>query len=284
MLGENGAGKSTLIKCLTGVYRRDGGDILLDKVSIDPHSTIDAQALGIGTVYQEVNLLPNLSVAQNLLLGRQPTRFGIINSGEQKRQAQAMLAGYELDVDVARPLGHYSVAIQQLVAIARATALSGKVLILDEPTASLDAREVDQLFRIVAHLKARGLGIVLISHFLDQVFHISDRLTVLRNGRSVGSKDSASVDRVSLINLMLGHELQERTRSQKRKTAPSGLLPSRCHIWVVSAGSCLSTWISTKVRSSVWPDCWAPVEPRRQKSCLVSRPATPVRSRWTDPA
>lgn len=219
LLGENGAGKSTLIKCLTGVHRRDGGDILLDGVSIDLHSTIDAQDLGIGTVYQEVNLLPNLSVAQNLLLGRQPTRFGIVDSGEQNRQAEAMLAGYELDVDVARPLGLYSVAIQQLVAIARATALSGKVLILDEPTASLDAREVDQLFRIVGHLKARGLGIVFISHFLDQVFHISDRLTVLRNGRSVGSKDSASVDRVSLINLMLGHELQERTRSHKRRPA-----------------------------------------------------------------
>lgn len=214
VLGENGAGKSTLIKCLTGAYRRDSGDILLNGVSIDPRSTIDAQTLGIGTVYQEVNLLPNLTVAQNLLLGRQPTRFGIVNSAAQRRKADAMLSGFDLDIDVTRSLANYSVAVQQLIAIARATALSDKVLILDEPTASLDTREVDRLFGIINTLKTRGLGIVFISHFLDQVFEISDRMTILRNGKRVGTMDTASVDRLALIKLMLGHELQERTHDQ----------------------------------------------------------------------
>ncbi|MGH6810226.1 MAG: ATP-binding cassette domain-containing protein, partial [Ensifer adhaerens] len=141
LLGENGAGKSTLVKCLTGAYRRDGGTILLDGVEVDPRDTFNAQKLGIGTVYQEVNLLPNLTVAENLFLGRQPRRFGFVDVRAMNRQARVLLENYELDLDVTRALDSYSVAIQQVVAIARAVDLSGKVLILDEPTASLDAHE-----------------------------------------------------------------------------------------------------------------------------------------------
>ncbi|TKT74431.1 galactofuranose ABC transporter, ATP-binding protein YtfR [Aquamicrobium sp. LC103] len=223
LLGENGAGKSTLIKCLTGAYRRDGGDILLDGMPIDPRNTLEAQSFGIGTVYQEVNLLPNLSVAENLLLGHQPVRFGMISGRTMNAAARTMLAQYGLDIDVSRNLDNFSVAVQQVVAIARAVSLSGKVLILDEPTASLDAQEVQMLFEVVRSLKERQLGIVFISHFLDQVFEISDRITVLRNGRLVGAEATADVDRVRLVNMMLGRELKQETRESGRTDRPEGM-------------------------------------------------------------
>jgi len=222
LLGENGAGKSTLIKCLTGAYRRDGGEILLEGKTIDPKGTLDAQAYGIGTVYQEVNLLPNLSVAENLSLGHQPTRFGMISVRAMNNRAREVLAQYGLDIDVTRNLGSYSVAVQQVVAIARAVMLSGKVLILDEPTASLDSHEVEMLFNVVRSLKTRGLGIVFISHFLDQIFEISDRLTVLRNGQLVGTESTNDIDRVRLINLMLGRELEQEVRSHGKAYAAQG--------------------------------------------------------------
>lgn len=208
LLGENGAGKSTLVKCLTGAYRRDAGDVYLEGTSIDPRDTFEAQTLGIGTVYQEVNLLPNLTVAQNLTLGRQPRRFGFISGRAMTAMAEEILAPYGLDIDVNRGLDSYSVAVQQIIAIARAVSLSGKVLILDEPTASLDTREVEMLFGVVRELRARGLGIVFISHFLGQVFEISDQITVLRNGRLVGSVPTAGLDKIGLVNMMLGRELQ----------------------------------------------------------------------------
>lgn len=221
LLGENGAGKSTLIKCLTGAYARDSGDITLEGRQISPRSTSQAQDLGIGTVYQEVNLLPNLTVAQNLTFGREPTRFGMVNGRAQRRQAEAMLEGYGIDIDVSRDLAGYSVAIRQIVAIARAVALSGKVLILDEPTASLDAREVETLFDVVRGLRDRGLGIVFVSHFLDQVFDLSDRVTVLRNGKKVVTEQTANLDRVRLIEHMLGRALEaEITSEGKRHDGP----------------------------------------------------------------
>ncbi len=209
LLGENGAGKSTLIKCLTGAYHRDGGTVALEGRPIAPRSTVEAQDLGIGTVYQEVNLLPNLTVAQNLLFGREPRRFGLIDSRALRRKARGVLGQYGLDLDVDRDLGSYSVAIQQIVAIARAVALSGKVLILDEPTASLDAREVAMVFEVVRGLRARGLGIVFVSHFLDQVFALTDRITVLRNGRKIVTEDTAALDRMKLIEHMLGRALED---------------------------------------------------------------------------
>ncbi|WP_176248768.1 sugar ABC transporter ATP-binding protein [Sulfitobacter sp. HGT1] len=208
LLGENGAGKSTLIKCLTGAYNRDGGEIRLGGETISPSSTAEAQDLGIGTVYQEVNLLPNLTVAQNLTFGREPRRFGIINSRLQKLEAREMLQGYGLEIDVGRDLSSYSLAIQQIVAIARAVAVSGKVLILDEPTASLDAAEVKMLFDVVRKLRDQGLGIVFVSHFLDQVFDLSDRMTVLRNGKLVVTERAENLNRMSLIQHMLGRELE----------------------------------------------------------------------------
>lgn len=219
LLGENGAGKSTLVKCLTGAYRRDAGRVVLDGEEIDPRDTHAAQKLGIGTVYQEVNLLGNLSVAENLFLGRQPRRFGVIDPKRMNAAAESLLSTYGVDIDVRAELSRYPVAIQQVVAIARAVDLSGKVLILDEPTASLDTREVEMLFSIMRDLKARGLGIIFITHFLGQVYEVTDRVTVLRNGCLVGSRETATLDRHSLISMMLGRDLEAVEASPHRKSA-----------------------------------------------------------------
>ncbi|WP_417741780.1 sugar ABC transporter ATP-binding protein [Salipiger sp.] len=220
LLGENGAGKSTLIKCLTGAYRRDAGTLLMDGQEIHPVSTADSQRLGIGTVYQEVNLLPNLTVAENLFLGRQPMRGGFIARRRMNEEARAVLAGYGLRIDPAEPLTAYSVAIQQVIAIARAVEMSGKVLILDEPTASLDHDEVQLLFDVIRQVKARGLAVVFITHFLDQVFAISDRATVLRNGRVVGECLLAEMTQRDVVTMMLGRQLEARTKA--RDVGPAG--------------------------------------------------------------
>ena len=211
LLGENGAGKSTLIKILTGVYSGDRGSVTLDGERIEPGNVAEAQALGIGTVYQEVNLLENLTVAENLFLGRQPRRFGLVDRREMRRRARDLLEGYGLDIDVDALLSSYSVAIRQIIAIARAVDLSGKVLVLDEPTASLDAHEVEMVFAVLRRLRAQGLGIIIITHFLNQVYAIADRVTVLRNGRLVGSRAIADLPRMELISMMLGRELQHIT-------------------------------------------------------------------------
>ncbi|MBN9044351.1 MAG: sugar ABC transporter ATP-binding protein [Rhizobiales bacterium] len=230
LLGENGAGKSTFIKILTGAYHGFDGSILLDGQPIAPASVAEAQTLGIGTVYQEVNLLENLTVAENLYLGRQPRRFGLIDRRRMEKDAAALLDRYGLTVDAGAPLSAYSVAIRQIVAIARAVDLSGKVLVLDEPTASLDAREVDMLFDVLRRLKNQGLGIILITHFLDQVYAIADRATVLRNGKLVGSRAIADLPRADLISMMLGRQLQETVRRQTPETAPEhGDAPIRFH-------------------------------------------------------
>jgi monosaccharide-transporting ATPase len=207
LLGENGAGKSTLIKVMTGVYQRDDGEIFLNGQAIFPNNTGDAQALGISTVYQEVNLLPNLTVAQNIYLGREPRRFGLINWKKVNKDAAQLLKGYDLNIDVTQPLSSYSIAVQQLIAIARGVDMSAKVLILDEPTASLDAEEVQTLFRIMRDLKARGIGIVFVTHFLDQVYAVTDRITILRSAQLVGEFETAQLSRAELIGHMLGKEL-----------------------------------------------------------------------------
>ncbi len=208
LLGENGAGKSTLIKILTGAYIPDGGTITLDGEAVNFTTPQQAQTLGIGTVYQEVNLLPNMTVIDNLFIGRQPTnRFGLVDKRRMERESREILNTYGLDIDVKAELSTFSVAVQQIIAIARAVELSGKVLILDEPTASLDRSEVEKLFGIVRQLRDRGLAIVFITHFLDQVFELSDRVTVLRNGRLVGTQAIASLDRTSLVRMMLGKDL-----------------------------------------------------------------------------
>jgi len=221
LVGENGAGKSTLIKLITGVYRKDAGTIRLDGVEIDPHSPRHAQELGISTVYQEVNLIPTLSVAENIYLGRQPKRYGMINMRAANRQAKQLLKDFGVDIDVTRNLSSFSVAIQQIVAIVRGVDLSAKILILDEPTSSLDRPEVEMLFSVIRSLKQRGIGIILITHFLDQVYEIADRITVLRNGQKVGEHLKTELPRVQLITEMLGKELKDVLGDKEAETVSS---------------------------------------------------------------
>lgn len=207
LMGENGAGKSTLIKALTGVYAVDSGTIVVDGQEQSFASPAASQAAGISTVYQEVNLCTNLTVAENMLLGREPRRLGGIHTKAMNRRAQATLDRLGLDVDPASVLGSHPIAVQQLVAIARAVDVEASVLILDEPTSSLDADEVQRLFTVMRTLRDQGTAIVFVSHFLDQVFEISDRLTVLRNGRLVGERMVAETSQLQLVQLMLGREL-----------------------------------------------------------------------------
>jgi monosaccharide-transporting ATPase len=207
LLGENGAGKSTLIKILTGAYQPDGGTVLVDGEEVTFESPLHAQTHGIGTVYQEVNLLPNRSVAENLYLGHQPTRFGLVDRRKMDRDARAVLERYGLNINPGTELGSYSVAVQQIVAIARAVELSGKVLILDEPTASLDRNEVERLFEVIEGLKRGGLAIVFITHFLDQVFAIADKVTILRNGKLIDTRPLNEMTRTSVVRMMLGKDI-----------------------------------------------------------------------------
>ncbi len=207
LLGENGAGKSTLIKILTGAYQPDAGELLLDGQPITLRDPLHGQGYGIGTVYQEVNLLPNRSVAENLFLGRQPTRFGLVRRHEIEARARQLMAAYGLDIDVRAELSEFSVAVQQIVAIARAVELSGKVLVLDEPTASLDRVEVQRLFGVIRGLKAKGLAIIFITHFLDQVFDLADRVTILRNGKKVASQALTTLTTTDVVRMMLGKDL-----------------------------------------------------------------------------
>lgn len=207
LLGENGAGKSTLIKILTGAYQPTTGQVLADGSAITLDNPQHAQRHGIGTVYQEVNLLPNRSVAENLFLGHQPTRFGFVDRRRMERESGDVLKRYGLDIDPTSELGAHSVAVQQIVAIARAVELSGKVLILDEPTASLDRNEVERLFEIIRDLKARGLAVVFITHFLDQVFAVADRVTILRNGKLIETRALDGTTRTDVVRLMLGKDV-----------------------------------------------------------------------------
>ena len=204
LMGQNGAGKSTLIKVLTGVYTPDHGQILLSGQAIQPQSTLDAQNHGISTVYQEVNLCPNLSVAENIFIGRYPLKLGRIDWACMATQASELLERMQIRIDVTLPLAHYPLAIQQMVAISRSLLVSAKVLILDEPTSSLDEKEVDLLFSVLRGLREQGMAILFVTHFLDQTYAISDRITVMRNGEREGEYLAADLSRVELVNKMVG--------------------------------------------------------------------------------
>src|SRR4029077_7732495 len=209
LMGENGAGKSTLIKVLTGVFARDAGVTRLSGQVVAPKSPREAEALGISTVYQEANLIPHLSVAENICIGRQPMRLGTIRWGAITKRARAALAILDLSLDGNRQLSSYSIAIQQMVAIARALDISAKLLILDEPTSSLDKTEVEELFKKLRKLREDGIGIIFITHFLEQVYQISDLITVLRNGCRVGCFATKELPRIKLVSHMIGKAVQQ---------------------------------------------------------------------------
>lgn len=209
LMGENGAGKSTLIKALTGVYQIDAGTIRVAGEERHFTSTADAQAAGISTVYQEVNLCPNLSVGENVMLGHEVRRRLGIDWAATHEAAARRLSELGIHIDSHSLLGSHSIALQQLVAISRAMVLDARVLILDEPTSSLDREEVERLFAVVRDLRSQGVAILFVSHFLDQVYEISDRITVLRNGRLVGEYGVDELPRSELVNKMIGREIQE---------------------------------------------------------------------------
>jgi galactofuranose transport system ATP-binding protein len=219
LMGENGAGKSTLIKILTGVEHPDKGIIELEGKSVQVRSPQHSQELGISTVYQEINLCTNISVAENIMLGHEPRRFGSIHWKKMHDLAGQALRRLGIDIDVTQQLGNYSVAIQQMVAIVRALEIaSAKVLILDEPTSSLDMQETNRLFDVMRKLKREGIGIVFITHFLDQVYQIADRITVLRNGKLVGAFDIAALPRIELVAKMLGRVVTDLDAMSKTKS------------------------------------------------------------------
>ncbi len=226
LMGENGAGKSTLIKVLTGVYPIDEGSVVLDGTPVAFGSPLQAQSGGVSTVYQEVNLCPNLSVAENVFIGREPRQFGRIQWSLMRARSRELLKRLQLDIDVTERLSEHSLAVQQMVAIARAIDISAKVLIFDEPTSSLDAGEVAQLFRVMRQLRDDGVAILFVTHFLDQVYEISDRITVLRNGRLVGEYLTRELPQLQLVEKMIGKELdvleklEEHTKRSLATSAP----------------------------------------------------------------
>lgn len=218
LVGENGAGKSTLIKVLTGVYTPDGGTLTYRGEPVSFGSPMDAQRDGIATVYQEVNLVPLQSVASNLFLGREPrNRFGLVDFRAMRSQARELLSSYGIDVDVSRPLRTLGMGVQQMVAVARAAATDARVVILDEPTSSLEPREVDTLFGIVDRLRADGVAVLYVSHRLDELYRICDEVTVLRDGRVVHTGPMAELPRLKLVALMLGRGLDEVRREGATK-------------------------------------------------------------------
>jgi galactofuranose transport system ATP-binding protein len=207
LVGENGAGKSTLIKVMTGVHQPDGGELRYRGEPVSFRSPLDAQVAGISTIYQEVNLVPLISVARNLFLGREPRRAGIIDVRAMRRRARSIIADFGVDVNVSRPLRSLGLGAQQMVAIARAVQLDARVVIMDEPTSSLEGREVETLFRVIRRLRDSGIAILYVSHRLDELYKICDRVTVLRDGELVTTSPMHDLERLRLVSFMLGREM-----------------------------------------------------------------------------
>src|SRR5271166_5880415 len=208
VVGQNGAGKSTLIKVLTGAYRRDSGTIEFAGASIDFASPQEAQRGGISTIYQEINLVPFRSVAENIFLGREYRRYGLLDWRRMNAEAADLLRRFAVEIDVRRPLMDFSTAIQQMVAIARAVSFKARLVIMDEPTSSLDEREVSVLFDVMRQLRAEGVAVIFISHRLDELYQVCDRVTVMRDGRTVATSPMADIDKLHLISAMLGRDLE----------------------------------------------------------------------------
>lgn len=223
LMGENGAGKSTLIKVLTGAEEFESGEIFIDN-SLTPiinRSPRDAQKNSISTVYQEINLCPNITVSENLFIGREPKRAGFIDWKTMNTKSQKLLNELGIHVQATEQLGNISIAAQQMVAIARAVDLSAKILILDEPTSSLDENEVDKLFQLMKKLKNDGVGIIFVTHFLEQVYSVCDRITVLRNGKLVGEYEVSNLPRVQLVAKMMGKDFDDLAALKRGKPEDS---------------------------------------------------------------
>src|ERR687885_1296322 len=209
LIGQNGAGKSTIIKVLTGVITKDSGRIEFDGREVAFSSPHAAQLAGLSTIYQEVNLVPFRSVAENVFLNREPRRFGLIDWRRVNREAAAILQRLDLDVDVTRPLHDYAIATQQMTALARALSTEAKLVIMDEPTSALAEQEVQTLFRVIRQLRDDGIAVVFVSHRLDELYAVCDRVTIMRDGRTIAESPMAEISRYELVSKMLGRELAE---------------------------------------------------------------------------
>jgi ribose transport system ATP-binding protein len=209
LVGENGAGKSTLIKIMTGAYRRDGGRAWLEGREVNFRSPEEAQDAGVVAVYQEVNLLMFRTVAENIFLGREPRRFGLIDWRRMNADADAILKRLGLEIDARAPLGNLNIALRQMVAIARGVSFGAKVVVLDEPTSSLTEHEVSILYDVIRRLKAEGVGVVYISHRFDELYTVCDRVTILRDGKFVATRPLAGLEKIDLVCLMLGKQREE---------------------------------------------------------------------------
>jgi ribose transport system ATP-binding protein len=220
LLGENGAGKSTLMKILSGAYQKDGGRVLLDGREVEIRSPRHARSLGVSIIYQELNLVPHLSAAENIFLGREPASLpGLIDRRAMREEARRILTGLGAEFDPRRPIKELSVAGRQMVEIAKAVSLDARILIMDEPTSALTEREIRELFARIRRLKAEGAAIIYISHRLEELFEIGDRVTVLRDGRRVATRDIRDVAKPELIRLMVNREL---TQQFPKVSAPRG--------------------------------------------------------------
>jgi galactofuranose transport system ATP-binding protein len=213
LIGQNGAGKSTMIKILTGYVSRDEGEIAFEGATFDARSPQDAQHKGISTIYQEINLVPFRSVTENICLGRESRRFGLLDWSAMHDQARALLARFKIDLDVRKPLLRFNTATQQMVAIARAIGFKAKLVIMDEPTSSLDEREVSVLFDVIRQLKAEGVSVVFVSHKLDELYEVCDRVTIMRDGRTVRTADMAAIGKLELVASMLGRDIAQVAKS-----------------------------------------------------------------------
>jgi simple sugar transport system ATP-binding protein len=223
LMGENGAGKSTLVKVMTGVYEKDAGHIAIEGKAVHFKSPQEAQNSGIGTVYQEITLCPNLTVAENMFIGR--GKYALVNWKRMNAKAAKLLDSLKIPARPTQQLSSCSLAVQQMIAIARAIDMDCKILVLDEPTSSLDKDEVQKLFELMRELKSRGVGIVFITHFLDQVYEISDRITVLRNGELIGEYEAASLPQFDLVSKMMGKALDDVGSLKKHEVSAQAGLP-----------------------------------------------------------
>src|ERR671916_1332589 len=222
LVGENGAGKSTLIKIMTGAYRRDGGRMFLEGREVSFDSPEDAQEAGVVAVYQEVNLLMFRTVAENIFLGREPRRYGLVDWRRMNADAGAILKRLGLDINPRAPLGTLNIALRQMVAIARGVSFGAKVVVLDEPTSSLTEHEVNILYDVIRRLKEQGTAVVYISHRFDELYAVCDRVTVLRDGKLVGTRELASIEKLDLVCLMLGKQREELQKKGATAFEPHG--------------------------------------------------------------
>ncbi len=215
LMGENGAGKSTIIKVLTGIYPKNGGQIFFDGKEVNPRTVQEAQQIGISTIYQELNLVPFQTVYENMFLGREIRKsIGMLDRKKMIQECERILEDLGIQVDVTKPLGTYGTAVQQMVAIGRAISVNAKLVIMDEPTSSLDTKEVQVLFRVIRRLKEKNIAVIFISHRLDEIFEICERVTILRDGSLAGEVGIEEIDQLKLISYMIGKEARQLERKK----------------------------------------------------------------------